>query len=101
MTEVSGPPILRVGHQGAQVLDNLLQIETLELLGVIESRTHRVGLQTVLVEDLQAQLLRPPVAVGPSGPCVRYRALAGTLNSTCPLDLRVHNNLRNPNAADR
>src|SRR5579862_1786188 len=101
MTEVSGPPTLRVGHQRVQVLDNRLQVEALELLGVIESPTHRVGLQTMLVEDLQAQLLRPPVAVGPSGPCVRYRALAATLNFAFPLDLRVHNNLRNPNAADR
>ena len=50
------------------------------------------GLETfrqggVLVENLKAQLVRPPVAVGPGGSRVRDRALAGAGVGLCVHDL--------------
>ena len=63
MAEVGGPPRLRVRHQGMQVFDHRIQIETLEFLGVVELLTHRIGQGGVAVETLKAQLVRPPVAV--------------------------------------
>jgi hypothetical protein len=41
---IGRPPVLRVGHQGMQVLDHGIEVESLELLGVIERLAHGVGL---------------------------------------------------------
>ncbi|MNQ56987.1 hypothetical protein D3C85_711270 [compost metagenome] len=61
--EVRWPPVLRIGHQGMQVLDHGIQIKLLEGLGVIESLPHGVGLGRVLVQDAQFQLIWPPVGI--------------------------------------
>ena len=37
------PPRLRCGHQGMQILDDGMQVERLELRGVIELLVHRIG----------------------------------------------------------
>ena len=58
-----------------QIFDHGIQIETLEFLGVIELLAHRIGQGGVLVQDLQVQLIRPPVAVRGSGGAVVERAL--------------------------
>ncbi len=63
VAEVRRPPLLRVGHQGAEVLLQGREVERLELLGVVEVLAHRAGLGRVLVQDPQVQLLRPPVSV--------------------------------------
>ncbi|MCY1177230.1 hypothetical protein D9M73_175300 [compost metagenome] len=63
VTEVRRPPVLRVGHQRAQVLLEGLEIQRLERLGIIEFTAHGVGLGRVLMQDLQVQLIGPPVAV--------------------------------------
>ena len=77
---VGRPPILRVRHQGAKVLDHGIQVEALEFPGVIERLAHRIGQGGVLVEDLEVQLVRPPVAIGPGcGSRVHDRALARAL----------------------
>ncbi len=60
---VGGPPVLRVGHQGVQVLDHGVQVQGLELLRVIERRPQRVGRWGVLVQHLQAELVGPPIGV--------------------------------------
>ena len=39
---VGGPPVLRVGHQGVQVLHHGIEVERLELLGVVEVLAHRI-----------------------------------------------------------
>ena len=76
VAEVGRPPILRVRHQGVKVLDHGVQVEALELLGVVERLAHRIGQGGVLVENLKVQLVRPPVAVrGYAGPA-RDRAFA-------------------------
>ena len=75
MAEISRPPVLGIRHQGVQVRDNSIQIEAFELLGVIEILAHRVGERRVLVENLNVELVRPPVAVPPATSPVRNGAL--------------------------
>ena len=61
MAVIGRPPVLRVRHQGMQVLDHGVQIKAFELIGVIKRFTHRVGLRGMLVQDVQLELIRPPV----------------------------------------
>ena len=63
MAEVGRPPVLRIGHQRAQVLLQLVVVELLELGGVVELAAQGVGSRGVLVEQVQAQLVGPPEAV--------------------------------------
>ena len=66
VAEVGRPPVLRVGHQRVEVLLQGLEVELLELLGVVELLAHGIGQGGVLVEDLEVQLVRPPVPVRPA-----------------------------------
>ncbi len=75
MAIVGRPPILRVRHQGMQVLDHGIQVEALEFPGVVERLAHRIGQAGVLVENLKVQLARPPVTVRRSAGPARERAL--------------------------
>ena len=61
--EVRRPPVLRVGHQRGEILLHRRQVEALELLRVVEVLAHRIGLGGMLVQELESQLVRPPVAV--------------------------------------
>src|SRR5262245_20594092 len=85
VAKVGGPPLLRLCHQGMEVLDHGLQVEGLEFFGVVERLAHRVGEGGVLVENLNVELVRPPVTVR----LVHDRALARALVS-----LRVHVSLQ-------
>ncbi len=82
VTEVRRPPVLRVGHQGVKVLLHGLQVETLELFSVVETLAHRIGQGGMLVQNVQLQLVRPPVTVRRASAGhvfvspARYRALA-------------------------
>ena len=58
VAEVGRPPILRIRHQGMQVLDHGVEVEGLELLGVVERLAHRIGQTGVPVETLKAQTVR-------------------------------------------
>ena len=60
---VRGPPVLRRGHHGDEVLLQRVDVEGLELLRVVEVLAQGIGEVRVLVEDLQGQLVRPPVLV--------------------------------------
>ena len=80
VAEVGRPPILRVRHQGMEILDHGIQVEALEFLGVVERLAHRIGQAGVLVENLKVQLVRPPV---PVASCAAPRARPGT----CPRSL--------------
>ena len=71
VAEVRRPPVLRLRHQFTEVLLHGLQVETLELLSVVETLAHRIGLGGMLVQDIELQLVRPPVSV--------RRAAAGCL----------------------
>ena len=95
VTEVGRPPLLRIGHQGVQVLDHRIEVEALEFLGIIERRAERIGRRMDGVQHADIEMLRPPVAVTAAlverdvalG-AVRHRALAGTI-----ICLRVHRSL--------
>ncbi len=60
---VGRPPILRRRHQFNDVLLQGIQVKFLELLGVVKILTHRIGQGRGLAENLQVQLIRPPVLV--------------------------------------
>ena len=66
VTEVRRPPLLRVRHQGSEILDHRIQVEALELLGVVEAFSHRIGHVGIAVQNRNVQRVRPPVAVGAS-----------------------------------
>src|SRR3954453_17152346 len=61
MAVVGRPPWLRGGHQLDQVLPERLDIELLELLGVVEIRAERVRQGRVHVKHTQVELVRPPI----------------------------------------
>ncbi|EFF49395.1 type II secretion system protein C [Xanthomonas citri pv. aurantifolii str. ICPB 10535] len=67
MAEVGRPPVLRIGHQRVQVLLERLQVQALERVGIVERRAQRVGFARMLAEQIHAQLLGPPIAIGGSG----------------------------------
>src|SRR5882672_9543673 len=56
------PPVLRIGHQLEQILLQRKVVELLEGLGVVEVLVQRIGFGGMLVQEIQAQLIRPPVA---------------------------------------
>ena len=82
VAEVRRPPVLRLRHQFREVLLHGRQVETLELFSVVETLAHRIGLGGMLVQDIELQLVRPPVSVrrAAAGSVfvspARYRALA-------------------------
>jgi hypothetical protein len=65
MPEVGRPPVLRVRHQGPEVLDHGVEVQALELLRVVEVAAHRVRLLGVPVQPVDVEGRRPPVAVPP------------------------------------
>ena len=71
VAEIGRPPVLRIGHQVAQVLLQRVVVDLLERLGVVEAGVERVGARRVLVQQVQAQLVGPPVAI--AGTATRSR----------------------------
>ena len=63
VAEVGRPPVLRIGHQRIDVVRQGVEVEAVELLGVVEVGAHRVGLRMVLAEDSQVQAVGPPMLV--------------------------------------
>ena len=61
--EVGGPPVLRRRHEREDLFLQRLQIDFLEFFGVVERRVGRVGERRVLAQNIQLELVRPPVAV--------------------------------------
>jgi len=61
---IGRPPFLRIGHQFIQVLLDRRQIEFFELLGVVEVLAHRIAQVRMLMEDIELELVGPPVPVG-------------------------------------
>ena len=81
VAKVGRPPILRVRHHGMKILDRGIQVETLECLRIVERLAHRIGQGGVLAQDLEVELIRPPVRIGCGSSrrvcasTARYRAL--------------------------
>ena len=63
VTKVGRPPVLRIGHQRQQVLLQGRVVKAGERLAVVEVLAQRIGLGGMLVQDLQLELVRPPVLV--------------------------------------
>ena len=53
VAKVRRPPVLRPGHQFPEVFLQGLEVETPELLGVVETLAHRIGLAGMLVEKIE------------------------------------------------
>ena len=93
--EIGRPPVLRIGHQRMQVGLEGFVVEALEFLRVVEFLTHRIGLGGMLPEDVQTQLVRPPVPNGRS-PSSRMREWAPARiahdYNPCPVSGKNHLN---------
>ncbi len=93
MAEISRPPILRVGHDLDEVGLHRGEVELLELLGIVEPGTERIGERGVAMQHREIELLGPPVAIAmaplAAAPAVVHRALARAAIVTC-----VHLRLR-------
>ncbi|CAH0051098.1 unnamed protein product [Clonostachys solani] len=63
VAEIGWPPILGVGHQGRQVGLEGIVVEALELLGIVKVGAEGIRGNSVLAQDVEAELLGPPVAV--------------------------------------
>src|SRR5690606_34317729 len=89
MAIVRRPPGLAVGHQRFEIALHRVIVERPELLPIIEIVAHRVAVAAVLVEDFEAELVRPPIAIGPAEEGSHGRAgLAGIVEGVA--GLRVH-----------
>ena len=72
VAEVGRPPVLGVRQHRRDVPLDGGEVEGLELLGVVEVLAHGVGHGGVLGQDLQVELVRPPLALAsPMVGCVR------------------------------
>ncbi len=60
---VRRPPVLRGRHQATKVLYHRIQVKALELLGVVERLAHGISQLGMLVQNLQIQLIGPPVCI--------------------------------------
>src|ERR1700682_166067 len=83
MTEIGRPPVLRVLHQGMQVLDHGVDVEALEFLGIVERFAHRIGGGRVGMESADIKVLWPPVAIPVSAGAAGERAFARVVISFC------------------
>src|ERR671911_261654 len=78
---IGRPPVLRRRHDLEDVALQRVEVEGFELFRIVEVLAHRIGSRRVLVENLQVQLIRPPVPIrpGPSrldGRSIDYWVLA-------------------------
>ena len=64
VAKVRRPPVLGVGHQISQVFFQRRQIQAFEGFRVIKVLVHRVGHGRMLMQDVQPQLIRPPIPIG-------------------------------------
>ena len=67
MAEICWPPLLGVGHDLVQILLDSIVVKALERLAVVETLVERVGDGGMLAEDVDLELVGPPIEVaGPS-----------------------------------
>ena len=74
MTVVGRPPVLRCGHHRLDVPLQRIEVEGLELLGVVEVLAHGVGDGGGLVQNLQVRLIRHGNRVTAHGNVIRTHA---------------------------
>ena len=96
VAEIRRPPVLRVGHQRLKIVDHRIEIERLELRGIIKILAHRVRHRRVLSKDRQIQTFRPPVAVRPSAAGRVLAAAAERALRTIPIFISVVSHFSRP-----
>src|SRR5580693_5305027 len=79
---ISGPPLLRCGHQRMEILDYGIEVEALELLRIIELLVRGIRQGGVLMQNPQVQLVRPPVSISWAS-CQRVFASAARKWALC------------------
>jgi hypothetical protein len=95
VTVIGRPPVLRVGHQRIEVLLQGLQVEFLEFLSVVELLAHGIGQGGMLVQNIQVQLVRPPVSDRRASAgyllasSAHYRALFSVIHKVASLQFDV------------
>lgn len=50
---VGGPPGLGIGHEGVEVLDDCVEIESFEFFSIVEVFAHGIGQWGALVQNFQ------------------------------------------------
>ena len=80
---VGGPPLLGVGHDLDEVRLDRGEVQLLKGFRVVEVVAHRVGRRAVHAEDVEVELVRPPIGVpgAAAGPVVELAVEEGTLGS--------------------
>ena len=63
VTKVRWPPVLGIGHEVDEVLFDSGKIERFEFLSVIKILPHRIGEVGVLAENIEVEVIRPPVPI--------------------------------------
>src|SRR6202034_4659006 len=63
VAEVGGPPVLRVSHQRRKILFQSGIVQALERLSIVEILAHGIGERGVVMQQIQVQVVRPPVAI--------------------------------------
>ena len=77
MAVIGGPPVLAVGHQRVQIGDDRIEVEALERLRIVERFAKRVRRRLMLVQDLEVELIGPPLPRCAAGICrMDHRAFA-------------------------
>ena len=79
VTKVGRPPVLGVGHQGVDVLLQCIVVELLELLDIVEISAEGVLSGVMLAQDVDPELVWPPVGVPGTSAGDVGRLLHGTL----------------------
>jgi len=69
VTKVRRPPVLGICHERIQIFLYCIKIQTVECFGVIKVLIHGIGLGGMLIEEVQTQLVGPPVLVCGATPC--------------------------------
>ena len=96
---VRGPPLLAVGHQGADVVLQRLDVQRLQRLAIVEVGAKRVRLAVMLVQDVEVQRTGPPIGVRRRGrgmAAMHHRAFAGAVHRVA-----VHHHLHLAGHASR
>ena len=86
MSIICRPPVLRVGHQCSEIFFQGIIIQPFEFLLIIETFAHWVGLSVVLTQNIQVELVWPPVLIGRSG----LGAGCGTVHDRASADVITH-----------
>jgi hypothetical protein len=84
VAEISGPELLRVGHQSVEIFLEAPVVQGLEGCGIVEILALGVGGISVLAQNIQLQAIRPPVSVA------RRKLVGGNVRRTARNHTECH-----------